>query len=219
MMTKGELSDVALRMIGGLLRHVPSLTAFGNTVASSYLRLVPGQEAPTRPTWGYSNRGGLLRVPLGFVTPNRLDQAVNPQEDGPYPLDLARPTVELRLPDGSAFSHALLAAVTACVEEGLADADAVAEARRAEVSDGQEPASLAASGRSIPASAVQAAAALRSDRAFYEAAGLAPRLIDLVIERLEAEADDGLSSRLTALPPGQRLAEARRLMHKDLHKH
>jgi glutamine synthetase len=218
MMAGGELSDVALRTIGGLLRHVQSLAAFGNTVTSSYLRLVPGQEAPTRPTWGYSNRGGLLRVPLSFSTANRLDRTVNPEEDGAYPTDLARPTVELRLPDGSAFSHALLAAITACVEQGLGDADTLTEARRAQITDDADSVPETP-GRSLPSCAVEAAAALRGDRAFYESAGLSPRLIDLVIDRLEAEADAGLSSRLAALPPAQRLAESRRLMHKDLHKH
>ena len=35
------------------------LTAFGSTVAASYLRLVPGQEAPTRVCWGMRNRASL----------------------------------------------------------------------------------------------------------------------------------------------------------------
>jgi len=44
----GELSTVAKQAIGGLLRYAPSLTAFGNTIAASHLRLVPGQESPTK---------------------------------------------------------------------------------------------------------------------------------------------------------------------------
>jgi hypothetical protein len=40
-----------------------------------------------------------------------------------------------------------------------------------------------------------------------------------VLEKLEAEADDGLGARLHALPAAERLKESRRLMHKDLHKH
>jgi len=37
----GKLSGEARRLIGGLCQFAPSLTAFGNTVASSYLRLIP----------------------------------------------------------------------------------------------------------------------------------------------------------------------------------
>ena len=46
------------------LAHAGPLTAFGNTVAASYLRLVPDQEAPTRICWGHRNRSSLIRVPL-----------------------------------------------------------------------------------------------------------------------------------------------------------
>ncbi len=40
----GSLSDPALRLIGGLCHYADSLTAFGNTTSSAYLRLVPNQE-------------------------------------------------------------------------------------------------------------------------------------------------------------------------------
>lgn len=43
----GELSETARRAIAGLMELAPSITAFGNTNPSSYLRLVPNQEAPT----------------------------------------------------------------------------------------------------------------------------------------------------------------------------
>ena len=41
-----ELSETAKKVIGGLIKLTPSLTAFGNTNPTSYLRLVPHQEAP-----------------------------------------------------------------------------------------------------------------------------------------------------------------------------
>ena len=63
---KGVLSDYARQLIGGLCKYAPSLTAFGNTVASSYLRLVPHQEAPTLVCWSEMNRSALIRVPLGW---------------------------------------------------------------------------------------------------------------------------------------------------------
>ena len=55
MMVEGdELSNTARRIIAGFLELAPSLTAFGNTVPTSYLRLVPHQEAPTNICWGRS---------------------------------------------------------------------------------------------------------------------------------------------------------------------
>lgn len=202
-------------MVGGLLARAGSLTAFGNTVAASYLRLVPGQEAPTRIGWGERNRSSLVRVPLSFRTAERLDRLFNPDEDGPYPEGLARPTVEYRSPDGSAFVQLLLAAVTLAVREGLEDDGAVVRARALRV-DGD--AAQVERLELLPATAVEAAERLRADRLFYERGGFPPRLLDLVVEKLEAEADQGLSARLRALPAAERLAASRRLMHKDVHK-
>ncbi len=216
----GELSEDALRLMGGLLGRAQPLTAFGNTVAASYLRLVPGQEAPTRICWGRRNRSSLLRVPLDFRTSNRLDQAMNPAEEGDYPRSLARPTVEYRSPDGSALCHLLLAAVTLAVDEGLTEPGHLDLARKLEVTGNIfSREELSGSLEGLPVSAVAAAAALRRARSFFEDGGLPPALIDVVLRKLEAEADDGLSARLRALPAAERLAASRRLMHKDLHKH
>lgn len=213
----GKLSDDALRLVGGLLRHASTLTAFGNTVAASYLRLVPGQEAPTSICWGYHNRASLVRVPLSFATPRRLDQAMNPGERGGYPDRLARPTIEYRSPDGSAFVHLLLAAITACVEEGMIAPESVHIAKSLELSPDRpgetEPF------EQLPDTAVSAAQTLAEGRSFYEERGIPPRLIDIIIEKLKDEADVGLTEKLRALPAAERLAASRRLMHKDLHKH
>lgn len=216
----GGLSREALAMIGGLLRHAPSLAAFGNTVAGSYLRLVPHQEAPTGLCWGRANRSALLRVPLDFATERRLDLAMNPGERGAYPESVARPTIEYRSPDGSAFSHLLLAAISLATAEGLADPAAIELARAAEV-DGEVGAtvpSVPGLGR-LPTSASDAARALAEDRAIYEQGGFPPRLVDRVVAQLRAEADEDLVDRLRRLPAAERLMESRRLMHKDLHKH
>jgi len=216
----GGLSDDALRLIGGILREAGPLTAFGNSVAASYLRLVPGQEAPTRICWGRRNRNALIRVPLDFRTEQRMDQAMNPAETGPVPEGLARPTVELRSPDGSAFCLLLLAAVTRAVEGGFLTPESSLElARRLEIhgdiADHPEAASLG----QLPVSAVAAARVLAERRAFFEAGGFPPRLIDRVVAGLESEADEGLDRRLARQPTAERLVASRRLMHKDLHKH
>jgi glutamine synthetase len=216
----GELSEPARRLVGGLLRHAPALAAFGNTVAGSYLRLVPDQEAPTHLCWGRSDRSALVRVPLDFATARRLDQTVNPHEDGAWPSALARPTVELRSPDGSAFPQLLLAAVTLAVADGLADPSALELAAATESHSGRvaRP-EIAATLGQLPRSAVEAARRLEGERAFFERGGFPPRLIDRVVGHLRAEADEDLSARLRRLPAAERLVESRRLMHKDLHKH
>ena len=53
------LSEDARKVIAGYLTCAASLTAFGNTVPTSYLRLVPHQEAPTSICWGDRNRSVL----------------------------------------------------------------------------------------------------------------------------------------------------------------
>lgn len=216
----GGLSREALAMIGGLLRHAPSLAAFGNTVAGSYLRLVPNQEAPTRLCWGRANRSALIRIPLDFATERRLDRTMNPHETGDYPGEAGRPTVEYRSPDGSAFPHLLLAGVTLATADGLADPAAVELARCAEVDGGRPGAAESASALGeLPTSAAAAARALDAGRALYERGGFPARLIDRTLAQLRAEGDENLIERLRRLPAAERLAESRRLMHKDLHKH
>jgi glutamine synthetase len=215
----GELSEDALRLIGGLLDKAAPLTGFGNTVAASYLRLVPGQEAPTKICWGRRNRTTLIRVPLSFGTQQRMDKVMNAGETSVYPDSLARPTVEYRIPDGSAFPLLLLAAVTLCVEHGLTWDGALATAGKLEIFGNlsKQP-ELARTLDSLPPTAVAAGECLRQERAFFEQGGFPPRLLDLVIKELEREADERLSARVQALPATERLAESRRLMHKDVHK-
>ena len=216
----GELTAETMQLMGGLLRRAESLTAFGNTVAASYLRLVPDQEAPTRICWGERNRSSLIRVPLDFRTDDRMDRIMNPHERGEYPDSVSRPTIEYRSPDGSAFSQLLLAAVALSAESGLKSDESADLARRLEV-DGNIFADTQLRDKLglLPSSAVDAAAKLRNDRGFYEQGGFPAELIDLVLKKLEAEEDERLGDRLKALPEAERLQAARRLMHKDLHKH
>jgi glutamine synthetase len=217
---KGELTEDALRIIGGLLRRSPELTAFGNTVAASYLRLVPGQEAPTLVCWGRHNRSSLIRVPLDFRTDRRLDLTMNPDETGDLPPFEEKATVEYRSPDGSAFYHLLLAAIAMAIEEGLTSEDGLAVAERLEVVGNlAEQDEVRKTLEALPTTAEAAAAILRERRSFFEDRGFSPRLVDLILQKLENEADDGLSERLRKLPAADRLKASRSLMHKDLHKH
>ncbi len=78
-----QLSDTAKYAIGGMLKHVKSITAITNPVVNSYKRLVPGYEAPVYLAWSLANRSALLRVPAkrGISTRVELrspDPACNP---------------------------------------------------------------------------------------------------------------------------------------------
>lgn len=142
---------------------------------------------------------------------------MNPDESGRYPERLSRPTIEYRSPDGSAFVHLLLAAVTSCGEEGMMAPESVHIAKSLELSP-DRPGELEPF-EQLPDTAVAAAETLESSRGFYEDRGVPSRLTDIVIEKLQDEADVGLTEKLRAMPAAERLAASRRLMHKDLHKH
>lgn len=91
----GTLVDTSKWLIGGLAQLGGALMAFGNRVEGSFIRLTQGKEAPNTVTWGQSNRKALIRIPI--VARNAKGELVSP------------PTVEFRLPDGSAHPHLLLA--------------------------------------------------------------------------------------------------------------
>ena len=78
-----ELSDVAKYAIGGILKHVKSITAILNPTVNSYKRLVPGYEAPVYLAWSLANRSALVRVPAKRGNSTRVelrspDPACNP---------------------------------------------------------------------------------------------------------------------------------------------
>ena len=97
--TGSGLTETALKVIGGYLSHAASLTAFGNTVPTSFLRLVPHQEAPTAICWGDRNRSVLVRVPLGWQNiDDSMFRDANPAEPPIDELPNDSQTVELRRP-------------------------------------------------------------------------------------------------------------------------
>jgi len=78
-----QLSDTAKYSIGGMLKHVKSITAITNPLVNSYKRLVPGYEAPVYLAWSLANRSALLRVPAKRGVSTRVelrspDPACNP---------------------------------------------------------------------------------------------------------------------------------------------
>lgn len=218
---KGGLSGDARKVIGGLCRYADSLTAFGNTVSSAYLRLVPNQEAPTKICWSDMNRSAMIRVPLGWSGASNLARTLNPQQQSVFDDHEGRQTVELRSPDGSAFSHLLLAGIAMAAEWGATDGGALALAEKHFVSGNIfRDRTLMESLPSLPRSCVESARILRERRSLYEREGVfPPSVVDFIAGMLEAEHDEGMNARLSDLPADDRLHETRKIMHKDLHKH
>ncbi len=116
---RGILNDNAKKAIAGYLTLAPSITAFGNTIPTSYFRLVPHQEAPTNVCWGDRNRSVLVRVPLGWVGSKNMVNALNPLETEVYKNLSEKQTVEMRSPDGSADIYLLLASLAVAARHGF----------------------------------------------------------------------------------------------------
>jgi glutamine synthetase len=164
----GALTAPARWLIGGMVRHGTALMAFGNRVDSSFVRLGQAMEAPRGVTWGESDRGALVRLPV--VPRDAQGRAA------------AAETVEFRLPDGSAHPHLLLAGAA----QAMADARAAADLDR--VIDGAASTAQAGAqaGAPLPHNFKEVAAALRPSRAMLEAGDVFPTsLLDAAIRRLE----------------------------------
>ncbi len=213
------LSDEAMRLIGGLCTYADVLTAFGNTTAASFLRLVPDQEAPTHICWSDMNRSALIRVPLGWNNVGNLADQINP----PAPPPSLEPcqTVELRTPDGSALIHLLLAGVVRVAEWGLNDDGTLNTAKeRYLTAAGLNDDDVATRLPQLPRSCAEAATLLEQKREFFESEGLFPaKIIDHVVRLLRHEEDGRLGKDLRELGPQQRALAMRKVMHRDLHRH
>lgn len=204
------LTDAARGLIAGLLTGARSLCAFGNTVPTSFLRLVPHQEAPTSICWGFRNRSALVRVPLGWTgVGDKMLRAANPLEPAIDGIVSDAQTVELRSPDGSAHISLLLAGCAIAAREGLLNAEANAIAERLQATGDASKAGF----EQLPGSCAEVAEALLADRARYEADGVfPPKMIDAIAEQLRGYGDRGLAERLADDP-----AELERLVRLYLH--
>jgi glutamine synthetase len=200
MVENGRISDTARRMIAGILDLSPSLTAFGNTIPTSYLRLVPHQEAPTNICWGDRNRSVLVRVPLGWLGSSDMIGDANPVEKGSIVPAESKQTVEFRAPDGSADLYLLMAGLVVATEHGLSMEGALEMAEKLYVNVNifrDEYREKLASLKSLPASCHESAVMLEKQRLSYEAGGVFPAgTIDNIVERLKGYNDRDLSERL-----------------------
>jgi len=194
------LTDIAKKFIAGILNRAQSLTAFGNTIPTSYLRLVPHQEAPTMVCWGDSNRSVLVRVPLGWIAKTNMIKDANPQERGEVPYIPGKQTVEFRAPDGSADLYHLLAGMILAAKEGMLADDALERARKLYVNVNifnEEHKALYNSLKSLPTSCYESAEYLKKDSDFYQKDGVFPKgTIDGFINKLQGYNDKDLSERL-----------------------
>jgi glutamine synthetase len=208
----GRLSQEAERLVGGLCEYADSLTAFGNTVASSYFRLVPDQEAPTRIFWSGLNRDALIRVPLAWSDKLDLAGKVNPQESVRLEDWEDSKTIELRSPDGSALVHLLLAGVTLAAEWGFRHEEAAAIAETLYVKGTSWSNEKRKEFKSLPASCAESAKVLEKNRNLYEKDNIFPQaVIDYMIHYLKQEHVDFSSLK----DPD----EIRKILHRDIHRH
>ncbi|MEF3280063.1 MAG: glutamine synthetase family protein [Elusimicrobiota bacterium] len=190
MIKNNVLSDEALKLIAGFLRIARSATAFGNTLPTSYLRLVPNQEAPVKISWGYRNRNALIRVPLGWDVRKDMSSEINP---GVVPkLYSHSQTIEFRSGDGSANIPLYLASLICGAIKGfsmkeykeIVDSHFVDETVKKEF----EP---------LPSSCNESASQLLRERKLYEENSIfPPKLIDSVAKKLHSYDDANLSEKL-----------------------
>lgn len=216
MVEDGKLSVVAKKMIYGILHFSKALTAFGNTIPTSYLRLVPHQEAPTNICWGDRNRSVLIRVPLGWNGAMDMIRDANPADTTEFPDRPSKQTVELRSPDGSADIYKLFAGLVIAIEYGLENEDAIKKAEDLYVdynifhgnSNGKNKKL-----ESLPASCCESAECLVAVRNYLEKDGVFPSgVIDNVVAKLKSYDDKGLSEKLY-----NRNDEISRLVKQYLH--
>ncbi|MBK6879001.1 MAG: glutamine synthetase [Ignavibacteria bacterium] len=194
------ISDVARKIITGLLEKAKPLTAFGNTTPLSYLRLVPHQEAPTNICWGDTNRSALVRVPLGWIAKTNMVRDANPFERYDVPYIPGKQTIEPRTPDGSADIYHLLAGIIMAAQHGLEMPDGLQRSEELFVDVNifkDENKHRAKALEQLPVSCGESADALEKDRAFFEKNNIFPKgTIDRIINQLKSFDDRNLSERL-----------------------
>ena len=216
----GDYTEISRKLIGGLIEYADSLTSFGNTVASSYFRLVPNQEAPTHICWSESNRSAMIRVPLGWSKISNLTKIINPQQK--IILDRKKDkkqTIEFRPPDGSAFIHLLLAGITMAAEYGLSNTENFKEVEELHVTgnifqDEKRRKNL----KTFFVSCKESSEILAQKRHLYERGKIFPAfIIDYIIRILQEENDGDLRISLNNLSSEERTICLRKILHKDVH--
>jgi glutamine synthetase len=94
------LSDTALYMIGGILKHAKAITAITNPSTNSYKRLVPGFEAPVTVGYATANRSAVIRIPG-------------------YTIQMDEKRFELRSPDATCNPYLAYSAIMMAAFDGV----------------------------------------------------------------------------------------------------
>lgn len=208
----GNLSEEALKLIGGLCKFAGVLTAFGNMTAASYYRLVPDQEAPTKIYWSDLNRLALIRVPLNWKKEVSLASLINPTAEKKAGESRIKQTVELRSPDGSALIHLLLAGIVMTAVWAFETKNSIEEAYKHYVSiqDKQDESRLK-SFPSLPSGCDSSAELLLENRSIFEKKGVFPSgIIDYIVSILKSEESEMLSGVSS---------DIKKILHRDIHRH
>lgn len=216
MVDKGKLSDVAKKAIAGYLQLAPSLTAFGNTIPTSYFRLVPHQEAPTNVCWGDRNRSVLVRVPLGWTGNENMLKNANPMEPDDMKDYSDKQTVEFRCPDGSADIYLLLAGLTVAARHGLEMENALEYTQKAYVGVNifkDEYREITKNLPQLPVSCSDSADCLKKQADIYKKYDVfTDDLINGMMKELRSYNDDGLRESISG-----NYAELMRLVNQFIH--
>lgn len=82
----GNVSEMALHYIAGILNHAPALVALTNPSTNSFKRLVPGYEAPVSLAFSKGNRSAAVRIPVSVISPKstRIEFRTPDATSNPY---------------------------------------------------------------------------------------------------------------------------------------
>ncbi len=193
-----QLSSIALKSIAGILDKAKALTAFGNTIPISYLRLVPNQEAPTNICWGETNRSALVRIPLGWTLKTEMIKDANPFEIAEVPYIPGKQTAEFRVPDGSADIYHLLAGMVMAMQHGFEMKDSLEIAKKLQIEQNLfSDKSLIDSLEHLPSSCSESADELEKEIEFFNSDNVFPKgTLNRFIATLRNYDDENLSEKL-----------------------
>ena len=211
---KNELSEESKKLIAGFMELAAPITAFGNTVPTSYFRLVPHQEAPVNVCWAFRNRSALVRIPLGWTNAAGMIKDANP---GSAPVKVeTNQTVEIRSADGSANIHMLIASLCVAAMHGFSRPDYAEYAEKFFVDRNIHDESFAERLEQLPHlpfSCVDSGRMLEETRAAFEENDIfPPAVLDSQIKKLLAYHDETLRERLTG-----KVEEIKRLVEEYLY--
>ncbi|NLH39076.1 MAG: glutamine synthetase [Elusimicrobia bacterium] len=198
MLKNNTISDEAKKLIAGLLTIAKPATAFGNRLPTSYLRLVPNQEAPVRVSWGYSNRSALIRVPLGWNIDKDMSKVIN--GIGTSKKYKGAQTVEIRSGDGSANLPLYIASIVCGAINGFSmkDFKTYLDAHFIDKNIFKiENKEMRERFESLPSSCYESAIELERNSSVFEKNDIFPKpVIDSTVKKLKSYNDENLSERL-----------------------